>query len=190
MNNGRVNIMRKTIFILGLCLLSLSSISSMAQTSTITSSPGHDSAFATNQPPAGALQLKDGADLSEIRFDDSPSYESIAMMLSLLFGVPTIIVAYCRAWILHRRGNPIIRCRRALQLASLLILATGILHVVLRIASHVDIMLTASLPESESRFMLLLNISITFKQFAVSLIAATVGMVAILLLPFDQKKST
>ena len=183
-------LMRKILFILAVCLLSLTS---MAQTSTITSFQGNDSAFATNQPPAGALQLEEGADLSDlsdIMIVDPVPYESIAWMLSLFFGVPAIIIAYCRAWILHRRGSPIIRCRRALQLASLLILVTGILLVVLKVASQVSSITDPnSFPEPAFRAMLLMNVAMVLRLFAVSLTAATVGAVAILMLPFEQNKS-
>ena len=179
--------MRKKLFILALCLLSLSSFTSMAQTSTITSFNGSDSAFASNQPPAGAFPLDGEAGRSEIRFVDPVPYESIAWMLSLLIGVPTIIVAYCRAWILHRRGTPIIRCRRALQLASLLIMAAGILLVVLKVASQVSCIDLNSFPGPALRAMFILNMVWLLRLFAISLIAATVGVVAILLLPIDQK---
>ena len=178
--------MRTILFILGLCLLSLTS---MAQASSNTAFQGNGSALAASNPPAGELQLEEGADLSEIRIVDPVPYESIAWMLSLLFGVPTIIIAYCRAWILHRRGSPIIRCRRALQLASLLILITGILLVILKVASQVSFIDANSFPGPAFRAMLLMNLAMVLRLFAVSLTAATVGMVAILLLPIDQKKA-
>lgn len=184
--------MRKTLFILALCLVSMVSSLSMAQTSTITSFQGNDPAFASIDPPAGALQLEEGADLSDLSdivIVDPVPYESIAWMLALFFGVPAIIIAYCRAWILHRRGSPIIRCRRALQLASLLILVTGILLVVFKVASQVSFIDANIFPGPAERAMHIQNVVWILRLFAISLIAATVGMVAILLLPIEKSKA-
>ena len=180
--------MRKTIFILALTLLSMSSITSMAQTSTIASFQGNqpDYSVTTNADSTGAM-LADGVDTLEIKGGEGmPSMEFIAWILALLLGGPTSIVAYCRAWILRRRGNSCIRCRRALQLASFLILATGIILLVIRVAGNLSA-LDMREDDAASLASLHLGIAMALKLFAISLIAATVGMVAILLLPFDKK---
>jgi ACR3 family arsenite efflux pump ArsB len=144
-------------------------------------------ALATNEPPAPAMELEEGVNLDEVRFVEPVPFDTIAWALAILVGVPAIIVAYCRAWTARRKGKPIDTHRRVILLASIIIASTGVLMVVLKTASSLWFISTTSFTGAAARAMLFLNVAWAFRLFAVSLIAATVGLVGVLLLPVERK---
>lgn len=147
-------------------------------------------ALASNEPPAPAIKLKEGVKLNEVRFVDPVPFDTIIWALAILIGVPTIIATYCRAFSARRRGKPVDAHRKVLLLASVVIISTGVLLVVLRSASSLSFISADSDNIGPAATAILLcNLAWSFRLLAVSLIAGTLGVVAVLMMPSERKRN-
>lgn len=144
------------------------------------------SACAANEAATGAAERQSGTRLEDVRLVEPVPVEAIACALALLIGVPAIIAAYCRSWIIHRRGGNISTHRTVILVASVALASTGMLKLVHEIATAFEFMGTYSNAGPAARAMLFLNVAHSFNLFTVSLLAATIGIIACLLLPTEK----
>lgn len=140
------------------------------------------SVYAANEPSIASEERQSRPRLEDVRLVESGRVEAVAWALALLIGVPSIISAYFRAWIIHRRGGNINAHRKIILVASVALASTGVLMFAQGLACPLEMM--ASLPIGPAtKAMFFLNVAHSLKQLTVSLLATTAGVLACILLP-------
>ena len=133
-----------------------------------------------------AAKLKPGLDTTNVVFslvfDDTPHRHTAAWDILVVMGFLVIVASFWRGWLNSRRGRPTRRCKGAIAIAAILILASSLVNSLFSFADVLSLHIFGVVKHPAEGNALLIAISGQAKGLGFSIGLATVGAIAYILL--------